>query len=144
MFVGAALQIYCKIRRFQRTNVVKEGKSWCPGQDSNLHVLANTSPSSWRVYQFRHLGIVRSFSLFPTLKKLRFRKFFLQYKLLFEKVLQRYKISNKTDKQRENYFCRAESRNCWRKGEANMKSCSTSLSLCSTSSRLPRQAISPL
>ena len=28
----------------------------CPGQDSNLHTLASTSPSSWRVYQFHHLG----------------------------------------------------------------------------------------
>ncbi len=30
----------------------------CPGQDSNLHTLASTSPSSWRVYQFHHLGVV--------------------------------------------------------------------------------------
>ncbi len=28
----------------------------CPGQDSNLHILKDTSPSSWRVYQFHHLG----------------------------------------------------------------------------------------
>lgn len=28
----------------------------CPGQDLNLHDLAVTSPSSWRVYQFHHLG----------------------------------------------------------------------------------------
>ncbi len=28
----------------------------CPEQDSNLHVLANTTPSKWRVYQFHHLG----------------------------------------------------------------------------------------
>ncbi len=30
----------------------------CPGQDSNLHTLTSTSPSSWRVYQFHHLGVV--------------------------------------------------------------------------------------
>ena len=24
---------------------------WCRGEDSNLHILADTSPSSWRVYQ---------------------------------------------------------------------------------------------
>ncbi len=29
---------------------------WCRGEDSNLHILADTSPSSWRVYQFRHHG----------------------------------------------------------------------------------------
>ncbi len=28
----------------------------CPGEDSNLHALTGTSPSSWRVCQFRHLG----------------------------------------------------------------------------------------
>lgn len=28
----------------------------CPGQDSNLHPVIGTSPSSWRVYQFHHLG----------------------------------------------------------------------------------------
>ena len=28
----------------------------CPGQELNLHVLANIGPSSQRVYQFRHLG----------------------------------------------------------------------------------------
>jgi surfactin synthase thioesterase subunit len=28
----------------------------CPEQDSNLHTVAGTSPSSWRVYQFHHLG----------------------------------------------------------------------------------------
>gem|GEM_PF-3581074 len=30
---------------------------WCPGEDSNLHRIAPTRPSSVRVYQFRHLGI---------------------------------------------------------------------------------------
>ena len=68
---------------------------------------------------------------------------FLHYKSLFQKVLQRYKNYPETGKHAGNYFCRAESRSCCRKGEANMKSCSVSLSLCSTSSRLPRQAISP-
>ena len=29
---------------------------WCPGRDSNPYNLAVTSPSSWRVYQFHHLG----------------------------------------------------------------------------------------
>jgi hypothetical protein len=29
----------------------------CRGQDLNLHPLARTSTSSWRVCQFRHLGI---------------------------------------------------------------------------------------
>jgi hypothetical protein len=28
----------------------------CPEQDSNLHTVTGTSPSSWRVYQFHHLG----------------------------------------------------------------------------------------
>ncbi len=28
----------------------------CPEQDSNLHTVASASPSSWCVYQFRHLG----------------------------------------------------------------------------------------
>ena len=32
----------------------------CPEQDSNLHTVAGTSPSSWRVYQFHHLGVERS------------------------------------------------------------------------------------
>lgn len=30
----------------------------CPGRDSNLHAETGTSPSSWRVYQFHHLGIL--------------------------------------------------------------------------------------
>ena len=30
--------------------------SRCPEQDSNLHTVTGTSPSSWRVYQFHHLG----------------------------------------------------------------------------------------
>jgi hypothetical protein len=34
------------------------GDEWCPGEDSNLHRIAPTRPSSVRVYQFRHLGIV--------------------------------------------------------------------------------------
>jgi hypothetical protein len=29
----------------------------CPGLDSNQHSLSGTSPSSWRVCQFRHLGL---------------------------------------------------------------------------------------
>ncbi len=29
----------------------------CPEQDSNLHTVTGTSPSSWRVYQFHHLGV---------------------------------------------------------------------------------------
>lgn len=32
-------------------------KPWCPGRDSNPYNLAVTSPSSWRVYQFHHLGV---------------------------------------------------------------------------------------
>jgi hypothetical protein len=31
-------------------------KIWCPGRDLNPYSLAATSPSSWRVYQFHHLG----------------------------------------------------------------------------------------
>ena len=31
-------------------------KKLCPEQDSNLHTVIGTSPSSWRVYQFHHLG----------------------------------------------------------------------------------------
>jgi len=31
---------------------------WCPGEDSNFHGIAPTRPSSVRVYQFHHLGIV--------------------------------------------------------------------------------------
>ena len=27
---------------------------WCAGEDSNLHALASTSPSSWPVYRFQH------------------------------------------------------------------------------------------
>gem|GEM_PF-3856644 len=27
---------------------------WCAGEDLNLHVLADTSPSSWPVCQFQH------------------------------------------------------------------------------------------
>lgn len=30
----------------------------CPGQDLNLHPVIGTSPSSWRVYQFHHLGVL--------------------------------------------------------------------------------------
>ena len=33
----------------------------CPGLDSNQHTLASTSPSSWRVYQFHHLGMINLF-----------------------------------------------------------------------------------
>ena len=29
---------------------------WCRGEDSNLHILADSCPSSMRVYQFRHHG----------------------------------------------------------------------------------------
>ena len=29
---------------------------WCRRGDSNSHSLAATSPSSWRVYQFHHVG----------------------------------------------------------------------------------------
>jgi hypothetical protein len=32
------------------------GKYKCPGQESNLHKPKLTSPSSWRVCQFRHPG----------------------------------------------------------------------------------------
>jgi hypothetical protein len=32
------------------------GSQKCPEQDSNLHTVTGTSPSSWRVYQFHHLG----------------------------------------------------------------------------------------
>lgn len=39
----------------------------CPGQDSNLHTLASTSPSSWRVYQFHHLGNAISLQVIPFL-----------------------------------------------------------------------------
>ena len=28
----------------------------CPRLDSNQHVLTNTTPSRWRVYQFHHVG----------------------------------------------------------------------------------------
>lgn len=35
----------------------------CPGQDLNLHNLAVASPSSWCVYQFRHLGFLISSKL---------------------------------------------------------------------------------
>lgn len=33
----------------------------CPGQDSNLHVLSNTTTSKWLVYQFQHLGNLKNF-----------------------------------------------------------------------------------
>ncbi len=32
----------------------RESGSWCGREDSNFHGVAPTSPSSWRVYQFRH------------------------------------------------------------------------------------------
>jgi hypothetical protein len=32
----------------------------CPEQDSNLHTVTGTSPSSWRVYQFHHLGGIKA------------------------------------------------------------------------------------
>ncbi len=35
---------------------------WCAGEDSNLHALASASPSSWCVYQFRHLRLFFLFS----------------------------------------------------------------------------------
>jgi hypothetical protein len=42
---------------FDLCNQIKERfQTLCPGQDSNLHILKDTSPSSWRVYQFHHLG----------------------------------------------------------------------------------------
>ena len=31
-------------------------RSLCPVLDSNQHVLTNTTPSRWRVYQFHQLG----------------------------------------------------------------------------------------
>ncbi len=31
-----------------------KSKEWCGEEDSNFHGVAPTSPSSWRVYQFRH------------------------------------------------------------------------------------------
>ncbi len=31
----------------------------CPGLDSNQHGLAATDPSSQRVYQFRHQGLLK-------------------------------------------------------------------------------------
>ena len=40
----------------------------CPEQDSNLHTVTGTSPSSWRVYQFHHLGIY--FCVCKTIKNL--------------------------------------------------------------------------
>jgi hypothetical protein len=36
----------------------------CPEQDSNLHTVTATRPSTWRVYQFHHLGIkLRTFTI---------------------------------------------------------------------------------
>ncbi len=35
----------------------------CPGQESNLHSLARTWPSTMRVYHFRHLGLVHQLSI---------------------------------------------------------------------------------
>src|SRR3972149_4853689 len=35
---------------------------WCRGGDLNPYDLAVTSPSSWRVYLFRHLGSDRAFA----------------------------------------------------------------------------------
>ena len=34
------------------------GGFMCPRLDSNQHVLANTTPSRWRVYQFHHVGLL--------------------------------------------------------------------------------------
>lgn len=33
---------------------------WCREGDLNPYLLAETSPSSWRVYLFRHLGVRKS------------------------------------------------------------------------------------
>ena len=38
------------------SEAAKIGRPHCPGQDLNLHEVALTSPSSWRVCQFRHPG----------------------------------------------------------------------------------------
>ena len=46
---------------FLVSKIIKKGVTkyrnpfvWCGGLESNQHSLAATSPSSWRVYQFRH------------------------------------------------------------------------------------------
>lgn len=36
--------------------ILKESNFLCPRLDSNQHVLADTTPSRWRVYQFHHMG----------------------------------------------------------------------------------------
>lgn len=41
------------------------GHSRCPGRDLNPHVLADTSPSNWRVSRFRHLGLQQQSSKAP-------------------------------------------------------------------------------
>ena len=48
-----------QVNWFQNNNEtynLKHRTNLCPGQDSNLHIRTDTSPSSWRVYQFHHLG----------------------------------------------------------------------------------------
>jgi hypothetical protein len=37
---------------------LRENWIWCRREDLNLHGVAPTSPSSWRVYQFHHFGVI--------------------------------------------------------------------------------------
>ncbi len=39
------------LRKIKNLGTIDE---WCAREDLNLHVLSNTSPSSWPVYQFQH------------------------------------------------------------------------------------------
>lgn len=55
------------MKKWEKVDLVQNGKGCksitynlfeCPGQDSNLHVLSNTTTSKWLVYQFQHLGAI--------------------------------------------------------------------------------------
>ena len=47
------LETYMACHEASRSEV-----EWCRGEDSNLHILADSRPSSVRVYQFHHHGIL--------------------------------------------------------------------------------------
>ena len=45
-----------------KTNRCRPALLWCRRGDLNPHALAGTSPSSWRVCQFRHSDVVSGLS----------------------------------------------------------------------------------
>jgi hypothetical protein len=54
--VSGTVLRYCAAQANQKLKIENNKSENCPGQESNLHEPKPTSPSSWRVCQFRHPG----------------------------------------------------------------------------------------